>query len=59
MVQIICECGIVIAGTSEKHARANLKQHKKTKEHKLQLRYLEKHKFDEAEEAWAQENFCN
>lgn len=31
---IKCECGMIVKGTSEKHTKSNLKNHKKSKLHK-------------------------
>ena len=33
--KIKCECGWIVKGNSEKHAKANLKIHKKSKKHKI------------------------
>ena len=35
---IICECGKLITGTSQKHTELNLKNHKKSKIHKELMR---------------------
>ena len=32
--EIICDCGWVVKGTSEKHARSNFEIHKQSKLHK-------------------------
>lgn len=34
---IICECGIIVKGTSEEHAKANLEIHKTSKRHKSRM----------------------
>ena len=35
--QTICECGMIVKGTSKKHVVANLVKHKVSKRHKEQL----------------------
>lgn len=32
--EILCECGMIIIGTSKKHLAHNLREHKKSKVHK-------------------------
>jgi len=68
----ICECGIAVNGTSRKQVAWNMKQHKKSDTHKVQMSYVEKHRYDEiarekqeedardiAEESRRQEEFRN
>lgn len=33
--EIKCECGWIVKGTSENHAKSNLKIHKESKKHKI------------------------
>lgn len=37
---IQCECGAIVRGVSEAHVEANLKNHKKSKKHKKDMRLL-------------------
>jgi len=37
LTAITCECGFIVSGSSEEHARANLKQHRKYALHKRQM----------------------
>ena len=37
LTAITCECGFIVSGSSEEHARANLRQHKKYALHKRQM----------------------
>ncbi|HUS51281.1 MAG TPA: hypothetical protein VMZ91_14025 [Candidatus Paceibacterota bacterium] len=37
---IKCECGKIITGVSEAHTKSNLENHKKSKEHKRNMRLL-------------------
>ena len=39
----ICECGMLVKGTSEKHLKSNLQSHKRSKKHK-ELMELKKEK---------------
>ncbi|MBA7493898.1 hypothetical protein ES702_04463 [subsurface metagenome] len=32
--KIICECGMLVKGTTKKHVEANLEKHKRSKRHK-------------------------
>jgi len=41
-VCIICECGSRVFGSSQDHANANLKLHKKSKKHKMIMEFKEK-----------------
>ncbi len=34
IVKLICECGMLVKGTSEEHAKGNLRNHKKSAKHK-------------------------
>ena len=35
----VCECGIVVRGTSNKHLEANMKQHKRSKMHRELMKF--------------------
>lgn len=37
---ILCECGYLVRGTSEKHVISNLKKHKDSKRHKEQIKII-------------------
>jgi hypothetical protein len=37
---IQCECGKIVTGVSKAHTEANLKNHKKSKEHKKNMKVL-------------------
>lgn len=36
-IKVVCECGAEILGSSEDHAKANLKLHKESKTHKAKM----------------------
>jgi len=41
-VCITCECGAMVFGSSQDHANANLKLHKKSKKHKMIMEFKKK-----------------
>lgn len=45
-METICECGMTIKGTSEKHLSTNLKEHKKSKRHKEIIKNIQKKHID-------------
>lgn len=37
---ILCECGYLVKGTSKLHAESNLKNHKRSRRHKEQMKIV-------------------
>ena len=39
--KLVCECGIVVRGTSDKHCEANMRQHKGSRMHRELMKFKE------------------